>query len=158
MTPRTHRVRRTFAAASVAFALVGGLASCAADPDIAADTAASYRAQVVTIAERAVAEDYAGALAELDALVAAVDAAAAAGELDAERAQQIRDAVQLVRADLDAAIAAAVPAPAPEPEPAPAPAPEPAPVDGGDDGDDDDDDDAPGNSGGKGKGKDKGDD
>lgn len=149
MTGSTHRVRRTFAAASVAFALVGGLASCAADPDIAADTAASYRAQVVTIAERSVAEDYAGALAELDALEASVDAAAAAGELDAEREQQIRDAIALVRADLEAAIAAATPV---EPAPEPAPAPAPAPADDGGD------DDAPGNSGGKGKGKDKGDD
>ena len=141
MTSRPHRLRRTFAAASVALALVGGLAACAADPEIAPEAAAAYRAQVVTIAERSAAEDFAGARAELDALQAAVDAAVAAGTLEPEREQQIRDAIALVRADLDAAIAAAVPPPTAEP----------VPTD-----DDAGDDEAPGNSGETGKGNDKG--
>ena len=144
MTPISRRLRRTLAAASVTFALAGGLASCAAEPEIAPETAAAYRAQVVTIAERSAAEDFAGARAELDALQAAVDAAVAAGTLEPEREQQIRDAIALVRADLDAAIAAAVPPPTATPEPTD---------------DNADDDDEPGNSGNgddKGKGNDKG--
>ncbi len=146
MTAKTYRLRRTLAAASVALGLIGGLASCAADPEIGADTSAAFRAQVATIATHSVAEDYAGALAQLDALAAEVDAAVAAGTVDPARADQIREAIALVRADLEASIAAATPPPTAEPTPTEEPA-----------------DDAPGNSDGKGnkddkggKGKDKG--
>jgi len=140
MTATTSRLRRTLAAASVALGLIGGLASCAADPEIGADTSAAYRAQVATIAQHSVAEDYAAAVAELDALAAEVDAAVASGSLDAARAERIRAAIALVRADLEAAIAAATPPPTAEPEPTAEPA-----------------DEAPGNSDGKGNKEDKGD-
>ena len=93
MTAKTYRLRRTLAAASVALGLIGGLASCAADPEISADASAAYRAQVATIAQHSVAEDYDAALAELDALAAEVDAAVAAGTLDEARAGQIREAI-----------------------------------------------------------------
>lgn len=141
MTANTFRLRRTLAAASVALGLIGGLASCAADPEISADASATYRAQVATIAQHSVAEDYDAALAELDALAAEVDAAVAAGTLDEARAAQIREAIDAVRADLEAAVAAATPTPTAEPEP---------------ESTEDPADDAPGNSDGKGDKKDKG--
>ncbi|GAA2033731.1 hypothetical protein GCM10009819_17280 [Agromyces tropicus] len=154
----TARLRRGLAAASVAVALAVGLASCATDPGISDERATGYRTQVVSIAESSAAGDYAEALGRLDALADQVDAAVADGTLDADRAAEITDAIALVRADLEAAMAAATPAPEPEPT-----------EDAGDDGD------APGNSGdsgsngnsgsgngddkpGKGKGRDKGDD
>lgn len=150
----TSRFRRAIAAASVTLALVGGLAACTAEPDLAAEQSQAYRAQVVAIAESSAAGDFAGAIAALDALQAEIDAAVADGTLTAEREQRIREAMTLVRADLDAAIAAATP-------------PEPAPTEAVDDGTDDDDagedaeDDSsgPGNSGDNantGKGEDKG--
>jgi hypothetical protein len=139
MTAKTFRLRRTLAAASVALGLIGGLASCTADPEISADASAAYRAQVATIAQHSVAEDYDAALAELDALAAEVDSAVAAGTLDEARAAQIREAIDAVRADLEAAVAAATPTPTAEPEPT---------EDAGDD--------APGNSDGKGDKEDKG--
>ena len=150
----TSRFRRAIAAASVTLALAGGLAGCTAEPDLAAEQSQAYRAQVVAIAEASAAGDFAGAIAALDALQAEIDAAVADGTLTDEREQRIREAMALVRADLDAAIAAATP-------------PEPAPSEAVDDGTDDDDagedaeDDSsgPGNSGDNantGKGEDKG--
>lgn len=147
----TSRFRRAIAAASVTLALAGGLAGCTAEPDLAAEQSQAYRAQVVAIAESSAAGDYAGALAALDALQAEIDAAAADGSLTGDREQRIREAMALVRADLDAAIAAATP-----PEPVPT---ETAPTETVDDDDDDDDDSGPGNSGDNantGKGEDKG--
>lgn len=146
----TSRFRRAIAAASVTLALVGGLAACTAEPDLAAEQSQAYRAQVVAIAEASAAGDFAGAIAALDALQAEIDAAVADGTLTDEREQRIREAMILVRADLDAAIAAATP-----PEPVPT---ETAPTETVDD-DDDDDDSGPGNSGDNantGKGEDKG--
>lgn len=121
----TSSFRRAIAAASVTLALVGGLAACATESDATAEQAQAYRAQVVTIAEYSAAGQYANARAALDALQAEIDAAVADGTLTGEREARIVEAIALVRADLDAAIAAAT---VPEPEPAP-----PA----GDDADDD---------------------
>ena len=151
----TRRFRRAIAAASVTIALVGGLAACTAEPDLAAEQSQAYRAQVVAIAESSAAGDYAAAIAALDALQAEIDAAVADGTLTDDREQRIREAMTLVRADLDAAIAAATP-----PEPAPAPT-EAVDDDADDDAGDDAEDDSsgPGNSGDNantGKGEDKG--
>lgn len=148
------KVRTALAAASVA--VVVGLAGCAAgtEPDPTVAQAASYRAQVVAIAETSARGEYPEALAALDAFEAELDAAVADGEVDGDREQRIRDAVALVRADLEAAIAeTAEPEPEPDPEPEPEPEPAPPPADDGAD-----DDSGPGNSDegkGKGKGKDK---
>ena len=118
----TGRFRRAFAAASVTLALTGGLAACATGPDLAEEQSQAYRTQVVAIAESSAAVDYAGALAALDALQAEVDAAVADGSLEGDREERIVEAIALVRADLEAAIAAAsTPEPAPT-EVAPAPA------------------------------------
>ncbi|WP_353826303.1 hypothetical protein [Agromyces sp. SYSU T0242] len=157
------RLRRGLAAASATIALVGGLAACATQESTGSDAVMSgYRTQVVSIADSSAAGDYAEALGRLDALEEEVQAAVDDGSLDPDRAGAITDAIALVRADLDAAIAAATPEPAPAPEPEP---------------DDDEDNSGPGNSDdsgnngsgnsgsgnsddkpGKGKGRDKGDD
>jgi hypothetical protein len=138
MTRRRRPTTRPAAAAAIAAALALGLSSCAPAGE---DTSTELHASVVQVAERAASGDYAGALAELALLEADVSDAAASGDLDAERVQEIGDAIGLVRTDLEAAEAAAT-APAPE-EP----------------GDSGDQDEGPGNSGpnkDKEKGKDKG--
>ena len=138
------RKRITLTATAVSAALALGLGGCAgAQPS----TSEGLRTSVVQIAQRASVEDFTGAMAELLLLERAVDAAVAAGELDAAREAEIRAAIELVRADLAAATT-----------PTPTPAPVPAPADTGNDGDGDNS--GPGNSdkgndGGKGN-KDKG--
>jgi hypothetical protein len=105
------------------------MAGCAASkPDIAAQAAAQWQTRVVAIAEYAAAGDPAAALVDLAALETETAEARAAGELSAERAARIEQAILLVRADLESR-AAETPAPQnSEPsavvvEPAPAPAP-----------------------------------
>ncbi|RXZ43238.1 hypothetical protein [Agromyces binzhouensis] len=160
----TIRLRRALTTASVTVALAVGLAGCAAGPAISEGDATAFRAQVVSIAESSSTGDFADALARLDALQAEVDAAAADGSLDADRAASITEAIALVRADLEAAIAAATPSPEPTPTPT-----ESESSDEGDDSDDggpgsSGDNEGEGNSGegngddkpGKGKGRDKG--
>jgi hypothetical protein len=153
------RIRAALAAASVA--VVAGLAGCAAEaqPELTTAQAQAFRSQVVAIADTSSRGEYAEALAALDALQAEVDRAVADGELVSDREQQIREAMALVRTDLETAIAAVAepePAPEPEPEPAPEPAPAPPPAEGGDGANDNS---GPGNSDqGKSKGKGKGND
>jgi hypothetical protein len=155
------RIRAALAAASVA--VVVGLAGCAAEsaPELTSDQAEAFRSQVVAIADTSSRGEYAEALGALDALQAEVDRAVADGELAGAREQRIREAMALVRTDLETAIAATPadaepepePAPAPEAEPSPEPAPVPPPAEDGGDGDDS----GPGNSDkGKSKGKGKG--
>lgn len=127
-TRRLTRRRAALPAAAIAVALTFGLSAC----NTAEDTSAAMHTSVVQIAERAAAGDYAGALAELALLDRDVAAALDAGRIDAAREQEIRAAMELVRADLEAALAAVT-------------SPTPAPADGGDEGDD-----------GKGGGDDKG--
>ena len=134
---RQRRARRAILpAAAVAVALTFGLSACGASSE---GTSAAMHASVVQIAERAAAGDYAGALAELALLDRDVTSASENGTIDATREADIRAAMHLVRADLEAADAPATPAPEPAPEPTTAPADD----DGGDD---------PGNSDNKGKG------
>jgi hypothetical protein len=145
MMPRM-RIRRTVApAAMLATALVFGLSACAASSE---NTAAAMHDSVVQISTRAAAGDYAGALAELALLERDVATAAENGSIDATREQEITAAMDVVRADLEAA------------EVATTPTPEPTVVPSDDDGDDDTGDDensnkGPGNNNGD-KGKDKG--
>lgn len=117
--PRRHAL---LPAAAIAVALTFGLSGCIS----AEQTADAMHTSVVQIAERAVAADFAGALAELELLDRDVTVALDRGRIDADREQVIRAAIDLVRADLEAALAAST---------------TPAPVD--DDGDGEDD----GNSG-----------
>ncbi|RZS64853.1 hypothetical protein EV187_3241 [Agromyces ramosus] len=142
---RQRRARRAILpAAAVAVALTFGLSACGASSE---GTSAAMHASVVQIAERAAAGDYAGALAELALLDRDVTSASENGTIDAAREAEIRAAMDLVRADLEAADAPATPTP--EPAPAPEPTTAPADDDGGDD---------PGNSDNKGKGNNNGND
>ncbi len=113
---RTHRSkpRRAglLAAAAISVSLAFGLSGCTASAD---DLAIDLHESVVQIAERAVAGDYAGALAALALLDGDVAEARESGRIDTAREQEITAAIDLVRADLEAAASAATPAPAPPP-------------------------------------------
>ena len=131
---RRMRRRTVLPAAAIAVALTFGLSAC----NPAEDTSVALHTSVVKVAERAVAGDHAGALAELALLDRDVTSALDAGRIDADREQKIRAAIELVRADLEAALAAAT-------------SPTPAPADGGE-GDDDGDDEGNGGKGNSGDG------
>jgi hypothetical protein len=138
-TMRTRR-RVVLPAAAIALALTFGLSACGASSD---QTAAAMHGSVVQIAERAAAGDYAGALAELALLDRDVTTAVENGTIDPAQEQEIRDAMDLVQADLE--VAEVTPTPKRTPTPTPTPTEE--------------EEDAPGNSDNKGKGnKDKDDD
>lgn len=129
-------------AVAVALVLALGLGSCAAQgPSQSED----FHGSVVSIASHAASGDFAAARAALDLLEAEVTEAGADGDLDAARERAIRDAVALVRADLEAAEAAKATDAASNPTPSPTPTTEP-------------DDDEPGNSDDKGGDKGKDDD
>jgi hypothetical protein len=137
------RLRRIVPATALALSLVFGLGACTAT---GAQLDADLHASVVEISDRANAGDFAGALAELALLDRDITAASDDGRLDADREREIRAAMDLVRADLEAAEVASTPTPTPTPVP-------------------EDDDSGPGNSDdkgkddkGKGDGKGKGDD
>ncbi|KQQ22241.1 hypothetical protein ASF48_03255 [Rathayibacter sp. Leaf299] len=105
--------RRTWPAAVVTAVLL--LSGCsAADPSIDDATAQTLDDAVVAVAERASADDFAGALTELEALQAALAAALTSGSVTQERAASIQAEVDVVRGDLEAATAAGE---APEPAP-----------------------------------------
>lgn len=96
------------------------LSGCSAgDPSIDDGTAQALDDAVVAVAEKASADDWAGALTELDALQATLDAAIAGGNVREDRATAIQALADLVRADLAALLAAV-----PEPEESTAPVPE----------------------------------
>ncbi|WP_395245177.1 hypothetical protein ACGGZK_05085 [Agromyces sp. MMS24-K17] len=118
--PGSPRTATTMAAAAVAAGVLL-LAGCAAPSDaFDQEASAALHARVVAVAERSSATDYAGAIAELDRLEQSLDASVADGDVPADRETEIREAISLVRADLDALLAAATtPEPAPEPTPAP---------------------------------------
>jgi len=111
---RFAKSRTALSATVLAAGLVLGLSACAASSE---NTAAAMHDSVVQISERAAAGDYAGALAELALLERDVATAADNGAIDAAREAEIRSAMDVVRADLEAADAPAAPAPAPAPEP-----------------------------------------
>lgn len=157
-----------FGAVLLCAALVGGAAAgCGAPaPDLGAEAAKTLQTQVLAVTEAAAANDHAGSLKLLDELAANLDQAAASGDVSSQRQQDIRSAIDAVRADLaalqtaaeaaraaaeqaaaaEAAKAAAEQAAATAPPPAVvAPAPAPAPADKGSD---------RGSDQGKGKGKD----
>ena len=123
------RLSRIVPATALALSLVFGLGACTAT---GAQLDADLHASVVEISDRANAGDFAGALAELALLDRDITAASDDGRLDADREREIRAAMDLVRADLEAAEVASTPTPTPTPVP-------------------EDDDSGPGNSDDKGK-------
>lgn len=144
--PRFGRLRRVATSGAVALALVGTvlLSGCApSDPSDAATE--RLDASVVQTADRAASGDYAGAVASLDVLQARLAEYVEAGDVTADRSAEIQAAIDTVRADL-AALIAAQSTPTPEPsesgtgvtDQTQAPAPVET-VPGGDDTPDDDD-------------------
>ena len=144
MMRRLRGMRAVIPAAALAAGLAFGLSGCGASSD---QVSAAMHASVVQIAERAAAGDYPGALAELALLDRDVTSAVENGSIDATREAEIRAAMDLVRADLEAADVASTPTPTPDPATVPA-----------DDNVDDGGDDAPGNDDNKGKGNNNGND
>lgn len=88
--------------------LLAGCAADASDPQ----TTATLQDGVVEIAESAASGDHDAALSSLDTLAQDVDDALVAGDIDGSRAVAIRDAIDVVRADLETLAA-------PEPSPSP---------------------------------------
>lgn len=105
------RLRTMLSATAISAALAFGLGGCTA-PQVT--LAENLHASVLQIAQRAGAEDFTGAMAELLLLERAVNAAVASGEIDDAGEAEIRAAIDLVRADLDLA---ATPTPTPVPQP-----------------------------------------
>jgi len=99
--------------AVLALVMTLALAGCATSTELAPSTAEGLQASVVEVSTLAADGDVTGALARLDALQAELDSAVAAGDVSAERVATIQQAIDLVRADLEALV--------PEPEPTPTP-------------------------------------
>lgn len=95
--------------------LLGGCASNQPTFDPAA--AEDLQASVLAVSEASASGDLQGALTRLDELTVAVNDALARGAITPERHQAIVSAIDLVRADLAAAIEAAKPKPTPTPTP-----------------------------------------
>lgn len=84
-----------------ALAVMLMFSGCAqANTDLTAESAAQLQSHVVSVAETAATGDCAAAMAELDALQAALDAARERGEVSDARATSIQAALDVVRADL----------------------------------------------------------
>jgi uncharacterized membrane protein YccC len=98
------RAKRFAATLGIAAALT--LSSCAA-PSYDDETRDGLRAHVAAVAEASAAGDWAGALAGLDAMASALSKAKDEGKVSEERFDTIALAMELVRQDLDEAIAAA---------------------------------------------------
>lgn len=103
-------LRRALRQASVAFAagmLALGLTGCGgAVPELGADAAAQLQQRALVVTKAAAGSDPAAALTSLEQLASDLDAAAADGRVSFKRHQNITAAVDAVRADLAAALAA----------------------------------------------------
>jgi ribosomal protein S20 len=89
----------------VALALLA-LAGCSAAPtDLESTAATDLQTAVVAVATPAAAADYETAITQLDEVQARLDAAIEDGAVSASRAAQIQSAIDVVRADLEAALA-----------------------------------------------------
>ena len=141
---RRARFRTAVGAGILSCSLAFGLTACSQSPE-AVD--ASLHASVVQVAKRAASGDYLGAIAALALLDNDVTAAVDSGAIGEQQAADIRVAIALVQADLEAAEVAESVAPTPEPTPTPS---------------NGNDNRGPGNNNGNGKGdekkKDRGDD
>jgi hypothetical protein len=93
------------ALAVVAVATMLTFTSCASPYDQA--TKDDLREGVIAVSQASAAGDWLGAIARLDELAAEVSAAREAGKVDDARFDSIVAAMELVRADLDLAVAAA---------------------------------------------------
>lgn len=96
---------RSFSIVAVAAATALVLTACS--PSYDDDTRDGLRTYVVTVSEASAAGDWQTAIGALDGMVAEVEAARQAGKLDDERFKTITLAMELVRQDLETAVAAA---------------------------------------------------
>lgn len=111
-------MNRRALAVVLAVVVSAALAGCAPSTPAPDDAVAAQLEQTVLDVTTAVAEkDWDAAAADLDALEAQVDTALAAGGLSAERAAEIRAALELVRADVAAAADEQAPEQTESPEP-----------------------------------------
>lgn len=103
-------LRRALLRASVSFAagmLALSLTGCGgAVPELGADAAAQLQQRALVVTKAAAGSDPAAALTSLEQLASDLDAAAADGRVSFKRHQNITAAVDAVRADLAAALAA----------------------------------------------------
>ena len=100
-------LRRRAARAFAVGVFAVGLTGCGgAAPEFKADAAVQLQQRVLAVTEAAAGGDPAGALTSLQQLAADLDAAAADGHLSFQRHQSITVAVDAVRADLTATLAA----------------------------------------------------
>ncbi len=108
ITSRRRQMAVTAASLLSAVLLAGVLAGCGAPaPELGSEAARQLQSQVRAVSEAAAADDPAGSLKLLDALVTELDQAAANGDVSFKRHQSIRAAIDAVRADLTAKQAAA---------------------------------------------------
>ncbi|MFE6257330.1 hypothetical protein [Agromyces sp. NPDC057865] len=91
----------------IALAAVAALALSSCSTSYDQETKDGLRQHVVTVSEASAAGDWPTAIAELDALASEAAAAYKAGKIDDDRLENITLAMELVRQDLDSAIAAA---------------------------------------------------
>jgi hypothetical protein len=98
-------IRRAALPGVLAVALV--LAGCAPQPDLTDSAAQELQGQVLAVSTAAAGGSLEEALTALDAAEQELDAALAAEEVTPARYREIRDAIRLVRADLEAGIAKA---------------------------------------------------
>jgi hypothetical protein len=107
MTPASSKRQRR-AAAALAFAAT--LAGCGPSPaGLDADTARELQSTVAEVRQAAGGGDFATALTTLDRLSADVERSAGEGRIGTERRTRIAEAIALVRADVQAQLAAAEP-------------------------------------------------
>ncbi|EPR76164.1 mucin-associated surface protein [Leifsonia rubra CMS 76R] len=121
---------RIVAAACAAMLVTAALSGCApTKPELDSVSASTMQESVAAVTQAAADGDPVGALAALDTLQAQLKEDTASGLISADRSAQIQASIDLVRADLTAAL----------PEPSPTP-PKKDPGKSGDKGDDKKDD------------------
>ncbi|GLI27433.1 hypothetical protein ARHIZOSPH14_16750 [Agromyces rhizosphaerae] len=98
---RARGVLALVATAAVAWSLAG----CAAGPDLDTATGETLQAGVAEVAQRSDEGDLAGAMAALDLLEEELAAASDDGRIDDDREAEVREAIALVRTDLESALA-----------------------------------------------------
>lgn len=105
-------LRTLVTAVLVACLGVSLLAGCSPAPDLDGAVAGQLQTRVAAAKQLAAAQDFPGALAELEQLNQDVSAAADQGKVSQQRKTRIEAAISTIRTDLEAALA-----PAPQPVP-----------------------------------------
>lgn len=122
----TKTLTRFLTSAATVLLTAGILAGCAATPtDLHPDAAAKLQTRLQSLARAAADNNLPAAKTELDLFASDASTAAANGEISPARHQEIQNAIDLIRADLDAMTATPTPTSSPTVQtPAPA-APQP---------------------------------